>query len=106
MSENLTGGASITTNEPLPVAPEQPSKWHSTFLQITQGNALISVLAVVLALIVGGIMIAFTDEDVQAAAQYFFARPMDTSVAICAMSLRVRAQLRSAPLREVRSGRG
>ena len=65
VSENLTGGASITTNEPLPVAPEQPSKWHSTFLQITQGNALISVLAVVLALIVGGIMIAFTDEDVQ-----------------------------------------
>ena len=45
MSENLTGGASITTNEPLPVVPEQPSKWHSTFLQITQGNALISVLA-------------------------------------------------------------
>ena len=40
------------------------------------------MLAVVLALIVGGIMIAFTDEDVQAAAQYFFARPTDTIVAI------------------------
>ncbi len=82
MSENLTGGASITTNEPLPAPPEQPSKWHSTFLQITQGNALISVLAVVLALIVGGIMIAFTDEDVQSASKYFFARPMDTVVAV------------------------
>ncbi|SFR95426.1 nucleoside ABC transporter membrane protein [Microbacterium sp. cf046] len=81
MSDNLTGGASITTNEPLPTPPEEPSKWHSTFLQITQGNAIISVLAVLLALIVGGIMIAFTDEEVQAAAQYFFARPMDTIVA-------------------------
>jgi simple sugar transport system permease protein len=37
---------------------------------------------VVLALIVGGIMIAATDEDVQAASGYFFARPGDTLVAI------------------------
>ncbi len=59
-----------------------PSKWHTTFLQITQGNAIISVLAVVLALIVGGIMIAFTDEEVQASAQYFFARPLDTIAAV------------------------
>ena len=62
------------------VAP--PSKWHDTWLKITQGNAIISVLAVVLALIVGGIMIAFTDKDVQAASAYFFARPGDTLVAI------------------------
>jgi len=40
------------------------------------------VLAVFLALLVGGIMIAFTDEDVQAASGYFFARPMDTIVAV------------------------
>lgn len=85
MSENLTGGAAITAPGSAPmVQPEapEPSKWHKTFLQITQGNAIISVLAVVLALIVGGIMIAFTDEDVQAASQYFFARPLDTIVAI------------------------
>jgi len=62
------------------VAP--PSKWHDTWLKITQGNAIISVLAVVLALIVGAIMIAFTDKDVQAASAYFFARPGDTLVAI------------------------
>jgi len=79
MSVDLTGGALITPREPVPLPP---SKWHDTFLRITQGNALISVLAVVLALIVGGIMIAFTDEDVQASAVYFFARPMDTLVAI------------------------
>ncbi|BDV29986.1 ABC transporter permease [Microbacterium terricola] len=57
---------------------EPPSKWHDTWVRITQGNAIISVLAIVLALIVGGIMIAFTDEDVQEASAYFFARPMDT----------------------------
>lgn len=94
---DLTGGAEITPaspaakdeqppKPPLDVPPAQeaepPSKWHRTFLQITQGNALISVLAIFLALVVGGIMIAFTDEAVQEAAGYFFARPTDTIVAI------------------------
>ncbi|WES66247.1 ABC transporter permease [Microbacter sp. GSS18] len=60
----------------------EPSRWHKAFLQITQGNAIISVLAVVLALLVGGILIAVTDEDVQAAAGYFFSRPGDTFAAI------------------------
>ena len=75
-----------TSTAPAPASglQETPpaSKWHETFLRITQGNAIISVLAVVLALIVGGIMIAATDEDVQAASGYFFARPGDTLVAI------------------------
>lgn len=59
-----------------------PGRWHTTLHQITQGNALISVLSVLLALIVGGVMIAFTDKDVQSAAGYFFARPGDTIAAI------------------------
>ena len=84
-------------------SPSEPSKWHSTFLQITQGNAIISVLAVVLALIVGGIMIAFTDEDVQAAAGYFFARPMDTIVA--AWDAVWGAYSRSSRARSTTSGR-
>ncbi len=75
--------SATTTTTVLPGADEPPpSKWHRTFLQITQGNAIISVLAVLLALIVGGIMIAFTDEDVQSASVYFFARPGDTVVAV------------------------
>ena len=85
MSEQLTGGTSITAPGAGPLEqtpPPMPSKWHNTFLRITQGNAIISVLAVLLALIVGGIMIAFTDEDVQSASKYFFARPMDTVVAV------------------------
>lgn len=64
------------------VDPPEPSRWHTTFLRITQGNAIISVLAILLALVVGGIMIAATDDKVQAAAGYFFARPMDTISAI------------------------
>ncbi|GAA3205169.1 ABC transporter permease [Microbacterium terregens] len=82
MSENLTGGAVIASDHPVAPPQPEPSKWHDTFLRITQGNAAISVLAVLLALIVGGIMIAFTDEDVQASAGYFFARPLDTIAAI------------------------
>ena len=40
-------------------------------------NAMVSVLSVLLALIVGGILIAATDEEVGAAASYFFSRPTD-----------------------------
>ncbi|MFH8250695.1 ABC transporter permease [Microbacterium sp. B2969] len=69
-----------TPSEPTEAPP--PSKWHDTFRRITQGNAIISVLAVLLALVVGGILIAVTDEDVQAAAKYFFARPGDTIAAV------------------------
>ncbi|MFE6256977.1 ABC transporter permease [Agromyces sp. NPDC057865] len=59
-----------------------PSRWHTMLHQIATGNAIISVLAVVLALLVGAIMIAFTDERVQETAGYFFARPTDMLRAI------------------------
>ncbi|MFC6354755.1 ABC transporter permease [Luethyella okanaganae] len=61
---------------------DDPSRWHGVFQQIVTGNAIMSVLAVVLALVVGAIMIAFTNEEVQNAAGYFFARPGDTVAAI------------------------
>lgn len=74
--------STATASTPAPQQTEQPSRWHDTFLRITQGNAIISVLAVILALLVGGVMIAFTDEDVQASSAYFFARPGDTLFAV------------------------
>ena len=40
------------------------------------------MLAVFLALVIGGILIAVTDEEVQAAAKYFFSRPSDTIAAV------------------------
>lgn len=49
---------------------------------ILRGSVVTTVLALVAAFIVGGILIAVTDEDVAEAAGYFFARPGDTLAAI------------------------
>jgi simple sugar transport system permease protein len=59
-----------------------PSRWREAFTRIATGNALVSLLAVIASIIVGSIMIAATDPDVQAAAGYFFQRPTDTFGAI------------------------
>lgn len=50
--------------------------------EILGGSAMVSLLAIVLALLVGSIFIVFTNEDVQRTAGYFFSRPGDTFVAI------------------------
>ncbi len=62
------------------VAP--PSRAQQVLREIVTGNALISVLAVILALVVGAVLIALTDKGVQAASGYFFSRPADTFKAI------------------------
>ncbi|MGX1793565.1 ABC transporter permease [Microbacterium sp. NPDC055312] len=59
-----------------------PSRWQTTLQAIVTGNGIISLLAVLLAVIVGSIMIAATNEEVQAASGYFFAQPGDTFAAI------------------------
>ncbi|MCH1882286.1 ABC transporter permease [Agrococcus sp. ARC_14] len=51
--------------------------WNSAFQRIMGGNLVMALLAIVTSLIVGGILIAFTDERVQETSGYFFARPMD-----------------------------
>ena len=61
-------------------APQEQSP--SVLSQILNSSTLISVLAVVLALIIGGVLIAAADPDVQAAAGYFFARPTDLISAV------------------------
>ncbi|WP_110588448.1 ABC transporter permease [Microbacterium suaedae] len=65
-----------------PQAPPVPSRWHEAMRRITTGNGVIAVLAVALSLIAGSILIAITDDGVQAAASYFFARPGDTLAAL------------------------
>lgn len=45
--------------------------------RIRTSGAVVSTLAIVLSLIVGGILIAITDEATIAASKYFFAAPMD-----------------------------
>ena len=57
-------------------------RWTNAFREITSGNAVLSLLAVVLAILIGGVLIAFTDSDVQETAGYFFARPGDFFSAI------------------------
>ncbi|MBK4348865.1 ABC transporter permease [Lacisediminihabitans changchengi] len=60
-------------------APDAPrSRFDGVLREIMSGSIVISILAVVLALVVGGILIAITDENVAKAAGYFFSRPSDT----------------------------
>jgi ABC-type uncharacterized transport system permease subunit len=62
--------------------PPEASRFAKAARDIVGGSIGISVLAVVLALLVGAVLIATTDEDVQAAAGYFFSRPSDMLLAI------------------------
>jgi ABC-type uncharacterized transport system permease subunit len=73
-------GALEPGHGPVEVVP--PSRSSQVLRDIVGGNAMISVLAVVLALLIGGVLIAFTNEEVQAASGYFFSRPTDTLRAI------------------------
>ena len=67
--------------------PPDPDEVHNSPFQnyvrdIMGGSAVLSVLAVVIALVVGAVLIAVTDPGVQAASAYFFGRPSDTLTAI------------------------
>jgi simple sugar transport system permease protein len=61
---------------------EEPSRWNTAVRDIMGGSVVISILAVVIALVIGGLLIAFTDPAVQKTAGYFLARPGDTLAAI------------------------
>lgn len=65
-----------------PSPPAKESEGTHLVREIMSGNAVISVLAVVVALVIGGILIAVTDPRVSAASGYFFADPMATLSAI------------------------
>ncbi|MDR0847492.1 MAG: ABC transporter permease [Propionibacteriaceae bacterium] len=54
-----------------------PRSWKATLARITNTTWLTSLLAVVVALVVGAILIAAADSGVQASAKYLFARPGD-----------------------------
>lgn len=61
--------------------PGQPSRTDVFFRELVRGSAVTTILAFVLAMIVGGVLIAVTNEEVQRTSGYFFARPTDTLVA-------------------------
>ncbi|MFE7505948.1 ABC transporter permease [Promicromonospora sp. NPDC057488] len=62
--------------------PDTESRLAKALQQTMTSPWTVSVGAVLLAVLAGSIMIVFTDEEVKAAAVYFFARPVDTFVAI------------------------
>lgn len=69
-------GQSGTVSEP------ERSRWSEAMREILNGSAAISLLAIVLAIVIGGVLIAVTNQNVQAAAGYFFSRPGDMFAAI------------------------
>ena len=62
--------------------PGTDSRFGGALREIVSGSAVISILAVVLAMVAGAILIALTDQTVHAASAYFFSRPADTLAAI------------------------
>ncbi|WP_309124231.1 ABC transporter permease [Arthrobacter sp.] len=83
------GSASEETAAPPPIpgtgdttpAPDQEDRGRGILKSIATGSSLVAILAVVLSIILGGLLIALTDEDVAAASTYFFSRPGDTLLA-------------------------
>jgi len=74
----VTDATTTTTTAPGGAGrPDDESRGSRFVRELTTGNAAISVLAVVLALVLSGVLIALTDDDVQATAGYLFARPSD-----------------------------
>ncbi|MBO3096595.1 ABC transporter permease [Cellulomonas dongxiuzhuiae] len=69
-------------DDPSPPAVARDTRWGDALSRIVSGGWAVSLGAVVLAVLAGSVMIAFTDENVQASAQYFFARPGDTFAAV------------------------
>jgi simple sugar transport system permease protein len=90
MTESTSAGAAgapeaAQTQPERPQLPAQPparSRGQQALREIMGGSFVLSVLAVLLALVVGAVLIAITDPQVQQAAGYFFARPSDTLQAI------------------------
>lgn len=77
-TEQLPPASGPLTGEEVPPPPRS-----SVFLkELLRGSAMTTILAIVLAMVVGGVLIAITNSDVQAAAGYFFAQPGDTFAAI------------------------
>ena len=82
MSEKLKSTKPAVSAAPADSAESSNNRFAGFARDLVTGNALIPVLAVLASFLVGGILIAFSDESVQTASAYFFARPGDTFQAI------------------------
>ena len=68
--------------ERAPVVEESGQRWRDAVRRATSGGWAVALGAIVLAVVAGSILVIVTDEDVIAAAPYFFSRPSDTIAAI------------------------
>ncbi|PUB32397.1 nucleoside ABC transporter membrane protein [Promicromonospora sp. AC04] len=81
-AEELEQERARVAGEPAGAHTDTESRLAKALQQTMSSSWTVSVGAVLLAVVAGSIMIAFTDEDVKAASSYFFARPGDTLVAL------------------------
>ncbi|MGJ0388824.1 ABC transporter permease [Microbacterium sp. CGR1] len=77
--DQLSVNTTTTLRDPVDVPP--PPRGNVILKEMLRGSAVTTILAIFLALVVGGILIAFTNEDVIEASGYFFSRPTDTIAA-------------------------
>lgn len=73
----VSGPLTGTSTPEVPAPPRQ----NVVIKEMLRSNWVTTILAIVVAMVVGGILMALTNEDVRAASVYFFARPGDTIVA-------------------------
>jgi ABC-type uncharacterized transport system permease subunit len=73
-------GESQTMTPAAEVPP--PPRQNQLIREMLRSNIVTTILAIVLAMLIGGVLIALTNPEVQRTAGYFFARPQDTLVAI------------------------
>ena len=72
----------IPEEQRAPTPPEDESRSSRFLRELTGGSAAITVLAIFVSLVVGAILIALTNTQVQQAAGYFFAQPAATFQAL------------------------
>ena len=70
---------STAEKTPPPAKPDTPqdNRWHDAFRQIVSSNAMVAFCSLLLAVLVGSLMIMFTDERVRETFGYVTARPGD-----------------------------
>ncbi|WP_438353599.1 ABC transporter permease [Microbacterium sp. CJ88] len=78
--EQLPAASGPLTGSPAPI-PDAPLQ-NRVLREFLRGGVVATVLALVLAILIGGILIAVTNPEVQTASGYFFAQPGDTFAAI------------------------
>ncbi|MFU8945578.1 ABC transporter permease [Mycetocola zhadangensis] len=79
---DTTAPTAPSASEPQKSSKPETPRGNQVLTEILNGNFVISILAVIFALLIGAVLIAVTNEDVQEASGYFFAAPGDTLAAI------------------------